>query len=138
MLSKVRPRDHALVEQFVFDYARYPEVPGEGPAHWALLRARVANLAAQAQTGRQPWESETAEAWRRRTAAQALIRIARVSSAARRIVRHTVAKTSSPRSRETAARRRDTATALGGDSGDRPRPDLARHRAFRSAREGRS
>ncbi|NUR75113.1 MAG: hypothetical protein HOQ28_02350 [Thermoleophilia bacterium] len=119
--SEVRPRDDALVQQFVFDYARCPKLPGDGPARWALLRARVANLAAQAQTGRQPWGSETAEGWQRRTAAQALLRIARVSSAARLIVRQAVAKTSSPRSREIAAGRRGTATALGGDSGDRPR-----------------
>jgi len=138
MPSTVRPRDYALLERFVLDYARYPGLPGDRPAHWALLRARVANLAGQARTGRQPWESETAEAWQRRTAAQALLRIAKVSSAARLIVRYAVAKTSSPRSRETAAGRGGTARALGRGSGDRPRPrsDLARQGRLSGAGNG--
>jgi hypothetical protein len=121
MPSKVNRRDNALVERFVFDYARYPELPCDGPPPRALLRARVANLALQAQALRQPWESETVEAWRRRTAAQALVRIARLSSAARQIVRQTVARVAA-RPRESAARRSDTATARAGDSGDREPP----------------
>jgi hypothetical protein len=89
--SNVRLRDYALVERFVFDYARYPELPGEVSPLRSPLRARVANLALQAQL-RQPWESETVEAWRRRWAAQALVRIASLSSVAEQIVRRTVAK----------------------------------------------
>jgi hypothetical protein len=118
MPSKVNRRENALVERFVFDYARHPELPCDVPPHRTLLRARAANLALQAHALRQPWESETVEAWRRRTAAQALVRIARLSSAARQIVRQTVA-TVAARSRESAARRSDTATARAGDSGDR-------------------
>ena len=90
--SNVRPRDHTLVERFVLDYARYPELPGDGQAHGAVLHARVANLAAQARTVSQPWGSETVEAWRRRTAAEALVRIAKLSSAAQQILGQAVSK----------------------------------------------
>ncbi len=92
MRSNVRLRDYTLVERFVLDYARYPELPGDGRAHWALLHARVANLAARARTVRQPWGSETVEAWRRRTAADALVRIAKLSSAAQQILGQAVSK----------------------------------------------
>ena len=90
--SNVRLRDHALVERFVLDYARYPELPGDRQAHRALLHARVANLAAQARTVRQPWGSDAVEAWRRRTAAEALVRIAKLSSAAQQILGQAVSK----------------------------------------------
>jgi hypothetical protein len=88
--SNVRLRDYALVERFVLDYARYPELPGAGPPNRLPLRARAVNLAVQARL-RQPWESETMEAWRRRTAAQALVRIAKLSTASRHMVGQTVA-----------------------------------------------
>ena len=89
--SNVRLRNYSLVERFVLDYARYPELPGDGPAHWAL-HARVANLAAQARSVRQPWASGTVEAWRRRTAAETLVRIAKLSSAAQQILGRAVSK----------------------------------------------
>jgi hypothetical protein len=91
------------VEQFVLDYARYPELPGDGPAHWVLLRRRAANLA---EARRQPWESERAEAWRRRTAALVLFRTARVSMVGQRVARHMAAKLEPARWRETSMRRR--------------------------------
>jgi hypothetical protein len=87
--SNLKLRDYALVEQFILDYARYPELPEEGVSRWALVRGRAASLAARARTEPQPWESEWATAWRRRTAAEALVRIAELSSAARQMVRHT-------------------------------------------------
>ena len=87
--SSLRLRDYALTEQFVLDYARYPELPDEDPSRWVLLRGRAANIAARAATERQPWESEWATAWRRRTAAEALVRIAALSNAARQFVRST-------------------------------------------------
>lgn len=89
--SIVRLRDHALVERFVLDYARYPELPGDGQMHRALLHARVTNLA-QARTVRQPWGSGTVEAWRRRTAAEALVRIAKLSRAGQQILGQAVSK----------------------------------------------
>ncbi len=91
--SNVRLRDYALVERFVLDYARYPQLPGDGSPNRSPLRARAVNLAVQARL-RQPWESETMEAWRRRTAAQALVRVARLSTASRHMVRRTVEKVS--------------------------------------------
>jgi hypothetical protein len=87
MRSNVRLRDFALIEQFVLDYARYPDLHDRAHSRWALLRGRATNLAAQARMGRQPWESEWATAWRRRTAAEALVRIAKISSAASQIAR---------------------------------------------------
>ena len=90
--SNPRLRDYSLVERFVLDYARYPELPGDGPAHRALLHARVANLAAQARSVRQPWGSGTVEAWRRRTAAETLVRIAKLSSAAQQILGQAISK----------------------------------------------
>jgi hypothetical protein len=87
--SNLRLRDYALTEHFVLDYARYPKLPDAGLSRWALVRGRAANLAARARTEPQPWESEWATAWRRRTAAEALVHIAALSSAARQIVRHT-------------------------------------------------
>jgi hypothetical protein len=84
--SNLRLRDDALIEQFVLDYARHPELPDGGPSRWALLRGRAANLAARARTEPQPWETEWATAWRRRTAAEALVRIAELSSAVRQMV----------------------------------------------------
>src|SRR5262245_8036826 len=46
--SRLRLRDYALTEQFVLDYARYPELPDEDPSRWVLLRGRAANIAARA------------------------------------------------------------------------------------------
>lgn len=127
--SNIRLRDYALAERFVFDYARYPELPSDGPLYRALLSARAANLAVLARALRQPWEPEMVEAWRRRTAAEALIRTARTTSAVRQIVRQTVAWVAA-RPRESTARRRGTATGRAGASGDREPPpdDPARHR----------
>jgi hypothetical protein len=119
MPSRVSPRDYALVERFVFDNGRDPKSPGDGPAYWAMMRGRAANLAAQATTPKQEWEPDSTYAWRRRTAIRELMRTAKRSRAARRIVRQIV----SARPREAgSSRARGTATSRGGDSGDRPPP----------------
>ena len=86
-MSKTRPRHHVIVGQFVLDYARSPELPGDDLQHRTVVQARLATLVAQAQTWRQPWRAETAEAWRRRTAALTLLRAAKASNAIRLIVR---------------------------------------------------
>jgi len=49
-------------------------------------------LTTRARTARAPWESGWAAAWRRRTAAETLVRVAKLSGTARRVVRHTAAK----------------------------------------------
>lgn len=92
MRPRVRLRDYALIEHFVFDYARYPELPGSGRSRRVLLRRRAVTLTTRARTARAPWESGWAAAWRRRTAAETLVRVAKLSGTARRVVRHTAAK----------------------------------------------
>jgi hypothetical protein len=100
----IRPRS-VFVEHFVLDYARHPELPGERPARGSLLRARLANLVAQARSGPQPWGAETAEAWRRRTAAQVLFGVARTSSAARQVLRVVLSEQRAPELLSVRARR---------------------------------
>jgi len=92
MRSTKRLRDYAFIEHFVFDYARYPELPDGGPSHWVLLRGRAVNLAVKVRTARQPWESGWATARRRRTAAEAVVRIAKLSSAARLAAQQTASR----------------------------------------------
>jgi hypothetical protein len=91
MRPRVRLRDYAVIEHFVLDYARYPELPG-ARSRWVLVRNRAVILAARARTARSPWESGSAVAWRRRTAAETLVRVAKLSGAARQVVQQTASK----------------------------------------------
>jgi hypothetical protein len=87
----VRLRDYALIEHFVFDYARYPELPG-ARSRWVLVRRRAVIFAARARTARSPWESGSGVARGRRTAAETVVRVAKLSGAARRVVQQTASK----------------------------------------------
>jgi hypothetical protein len=120
MPSKVSPRDVGLYVDFRAQHGRDPKSPADGPAYWAMLRGRAANLAAQATTPKQEWESDSTFAWRRRTALKGLVRTAKQSRAARRIMKRL---TVPARPREGHdRRRRGDATSRTGDSGDRPPP----------------